>query len=148
LKWNEKQGPLADAEVEAACRVVTFISEGDVDAMRALVASYAYKPYARAQIATSLNYTFYLAGVEYRMEWYGSSIGIEHSGLRDGQFGVSFTPLNDEPAVTLMTVDPKYPQQFATGPSSLVTAKEALAALKLEFVRDVLEKQAEKKAKR
>src|SRR5579885_2102829 len=44
-----------DAGIQAASRLVTALTEGDLQTLRSLIRSYKFRPHARAQIAESLN---------------------------------------------------------------------------------------------
>lgn len=144
---NKSEG-ISDADLKTACRLVTATTEGDIDAWRAITASYVYMPYARRQIGSATSYGLHLAGVNFSLESIFQRFGVERNGLSDGQFAVLFSPLNEEPQVELMVRDPKYPRQFSSDVSDLVTPKEALNALRLGLIRDALAAKAEKEAGR
>ncbi len=145
-KFEEGEPKVTDGEIASACQIVEAIAEGDIAAVRRIVASYVHKPYARAQIASALNYSFYKAGVPLRVEFYGGSLVIEREGLADGQAAVSFSSLNDEPTVRVMVRNPKYPRQFnSTENSSMFNASEVFATFKGPLIRSVLEQSSTKK---
>jgi C-terminal processing protease CtpA/Prc len=145
-KFADGEPKVTDGEIASACQIVEAIAEGDIEAVRRIVASYAHKPYARAQIASALNHSFYKAGVPLRVEFYGGSFVIEREGLADGQAAVSFSPINEEPTVRVMVRNPKYPRQFtSTENSEMFNAREVFATFKGPLIRSVLEQSLTKK---
>lgn len=145
LKWGEEQPPVADAEIEAACRIVTAMTDNDFDAVKKLIESYAYKPYARAQIASALNHVFHKAGLDWFIMYHNGMFLVESHGSEDGQAMINFSPI-EEPRVTIMVVDPKYPRQFSsTENADMFSAREIFSTFRTPLIRTVQEFQAKPK---
>lgn len=143
LKFGEKPSPVADAEIKTASRIAEAIAEGDFEAVRKIIASYAYKPYARAQIAGCLNHAFHKAGVDIYILSHNGSFYLERNGLEDGQVMVNFTPL-DPPAVTVMVnSDPERKSSFSSteNPQGF-EAQEVFATFRAALVRAVQDNRA------
>ncbi len=129
---------ITDAEIESACKIVTYVTEGDADAIRNLVVNHAYMPFARAQFGSALDYSLYGCGIEGRTIWYRpNGFGLEFGRPDDGTFYVMFSPLDEEPEVVVW-VENGSDRGHSGEKSDLLTYKEAVNIIKLEFIRGAL----------
>lgn len=132
---------LADAEVQTACRIITALTEGDLDGLRAIIASYKFKPYARAQMAESLRFAFYKAGVQYRFMAHQKWFYVRPTSLEDGNYSVIFSAEDEEPEVHLMQEHKEHRGQFGNELTKTVAAHEVMRFFQMDIVQTVLSKQ-------
>ncbi len=139
LDWGAKKPPVADAEIEAACRIVTAIAENDFDTVKTLIESYAHKPYARSQIGSALNHAFNKAGFDGYVLCHNGMFILERRGSEEGQGMLILSP-TEKPRVTVMMADPKYPRQLSsTENSDMFDAAEVFSTYRTPLLRGVEE---------
>lgn len=137
--WGAEKPPIADPEIEAACRIVTAMANNDFESVKALIESYAHKPYARAQIGMALNHALLKAGVEGYVLCHNGMFILERGHSDDGQCMLILSPV-EQPRVTVMVVDPKFPRQFSsTDNSDMFDAAEVFATYRTPLLRGVQE---------
>ncbi len=131
-----------DTEIEAACRIVTALTETDLTSLRTIVASYAHKPYARAQIAFCVESALRKLNARYHIMALEGWLFFEQMGGHDGGFTIQFSALDNfadkenEPFVShwLKNGDRGH---SATQPKD-ISNEEVLKAFSLDIIQSVL----------
>lgn len=137
-KQRNEPEELSAEDTETACRLITALTAGDLDGVQAIIASYAGKPFARAQIGQCISRTFYELGVRFRITAWRESFILVPAGLNDGQYGLTFSAKNEKPFATLQLRDKDHPRQFSSGETDDFTAREVMKSIASDIVHNTL----------
>jgi hypothetical protein len=96
---------LTPQQMKDAAAIVTALTEADLDKLQSIIVSYKGKPYARAQIAASLSYTFSLTEAKFHFYTHEQWFYIGRDRLKEGDNTLVLSVLGDKATVLLTTED-------------------------------------------